>query len=289
MARQARFILAGFAHLVRQRGHNAGAVAHDAVDQQRWLDILRDVAATHKVVLHGWSLQATEYRLLLRPPSAQALSRMIQDLGRRYVAAFNARHPVGGSLPVRGGGGRRTGTGGAGLRRAGRAAVARGIERGAPSGGYARCRHRRSAGLLGAGQYTVRSPHGLAPAPGSRPGRHVSRSCAGCLVDGPPLGGSTDPDGAAALDGHAAEAASAGAPAPRVAAAWPAAAGLLRRPRAAGTTRAWRHDGPWPRAKRTRRWPAELEAWHANCDSSRHPAGDRRCAWGHAFVMSPIN
>ncbi len=98
MARQARFILAGFAHLVRQRGHNAGAVAHDAVDQQRWLEVLRDVAATHKVVLHGWSLQATEYRLLLRPPSAQALSRMIQDLGRRYVAAFNARHHRQGTL-----------------------------------------------------------------------------------------------------------------------------------------------------------------------------------------------
>ena len=40
----------------------------------------------------------TEVQLLLRPPSEPALSRMMQALGRRYVAAFNRRHGRSGTI-----------------------------------------------------------------------------------------------------------------------------------------------------------------------------------------------
>lgn len=98
MARQARFFLADATHLVRQSGHNGGTIALDGLDVQRWSEIVRDVAATHKVAVHGWGLAAGEYRLLVRPPVDHALSRMVQDLGRRYVAAFNGRHGRQGTL-----------------------------------------------------------------------------------------------------------------------------------------------------------------------------------------------
>jgi len=39
-----------------------------------------------------------QVQLLLRPPSAPALSRMMQALGRRYVAQFNRRHGRSGTI-----------------------------------------------------------------------------------------------------------------------------------------------------------------------------------------------
>jgi putative transposase len=98
MARQSRFVLPGQAHLVVQRGHNGGVIAHDEADRRLWLELLRDVAVTQRVAVHGWSIFDTGIRLLVTPPTAQALSRMMQDLGRRYVGAFNARHRRSGTL-----------------------------------------------------------------------------------------------------------------------------------------------------------------------------------------------
>ncbi len=98
MARKPRLILPGHAHLLMQRGHNGQAIVHDTRDAQAWLDILRDVAATHRVAVHGWSLTDTAFRLLATPAQESALSRMLQDLGRRYVGLFNARHGRTGTL-----------------------------------------------------------------------------------------------------------------------------------------------------------------------------------------------
>lgn len=98
MARQPRFLLAGQPHLVLQQGHNRNPIAADEDDRQHWLALLRDTAATHRVVLHAWGLGSDRFALLLTPPSAQALSRMMQTLGRRYVGWFNARHGRSGTL-----------------------------------------------------------------------------------------------------------------------------------------------------------------------------------------------
>lgn len=98
MARQRRFVLPGEPHLVAQHGHNAQAIALDAVDQQAWLEILRDVSATRRVVLHAFSLRPQEFRLMVSPPTDDALAHLLQDLGRRYVARFNQRHGRSGTL-----------------------------------------------------------------------------------------------------------------------------------------------------------------------------------------------
>lgn len=98
MARQPRFILPGQVHLVMQRGHNSAHIVHDTGDAAIWQDILRDVAATQRVAVHAWHLGDTRFCLLVTPPQAAALSRLVQDLGRRYVGAFNARHGRSGTL-----------------------------------------------------------------------------------------------------------------------------------------------------------------------------------------------
>lgn len=98
MARQARFLLAGRPHLIEQRGHNGTAIAIDDEDRRQWRALLRDAAAATRVVLHAWGLGPDRFRLLVTPPSAAALSRMMQTLGRRYVGTFNARHARSGTL-----------------------------------------------------------------------------------------------------------------------------------------------------------------------------------------------
>ncbi len=98
MARQPRFLLAGQVHLVVQQGHNGGPVVLHQEDSRQWLLFLRDAVATHKVVLHAWRLGRDGFSLLVTPPTSQALSRMLQTLGRRYAGWFNARHGRSGTL-----------------------------------------------------------------------------------------------------------------------------------------------------------------------------------------------
>lgn len=98
MARQPRLVLAGQLHLVRQQGHNGQPIVRRAEDVDDWLHALHDVAVTRRVEIHGFALCATEYRLLAAPSDASALGRLLQDLGRRYVGRFNARHGRSGTL-----------------------------------------------------------------------------------------------------------------------------------------------------------------------------------------------
>lgn len=98
MARQARFVLPGRLHLIEQAGHNGGAIVRDEVDRRTWLEILRDAAAAHRVVVRAWGLAPDRFRLLVTPPDTDSIGRMMQTLGRRYVGAFNARHARSGTL-----------------------------------------------------------------------------------------------------------------------------------------------------------------------------------------------
>src|SRR5678815_4899747 len=98
MARLPRLVVPGLPHCVIQRGHNGQAVAVDDADRQAYLRALRDAAATHAVALHAYALLDAEVQLLVTPTGAPSLSRMMQELGRRYVSAYNARHARSGTL-----------------------------------------------------------------------------------------------------------------------------------------------------------------------------------------------
>jgi putative transposase len=98
MARMRRLVVAGQVHHLVQRGHNAQPVFVDDEDRQLYLAALQDALRGHAVVLHAYALLDNQVQLLLRPPSELALSRMMQALGRRYVAVFNRRHGRSGTI-----------------------------------------------------------------------------------------------------------------------------------------------------------------------------------------------
>lgn len=98
MARLARLAIGGLPHHVIQRGHNGQAVFVDGSDRAFFLDCLRDAALRHAVAIHAYVLMENHYHLLLTPETGPTISRMMQDLGRRYVRFFNDRHGRRGTL-----------------------------------------------------------------------------------------------------------------------------------------------------------------------------------------------
>jgi len=98
MARLPRLVVGGQAHLIIQRGHSGAAVFSDDVDRAAYLAALRETAASERVQLHAYALLRTEVQLLATPIELVALSRLMQALGRRYVAAHNRRHGRSGTL-----------------------------------------------------------------------------------------------------------------------------------------------------------------------------------------------
>jgi len=98
VSRPPRLVAPGLAHHLLQQGHNAQPVFIDDDDRRAYLAALHEAARVHEVQLHAYALLDNQVQLLLRPPTAAALSRMMQALGRRYVAAFNRRHGRSGTL-----------------------------------------------------------------------------------------------------------------------------------------------------------------------------------------------
>lgn len=98
MARLPRLVLPGCGHLVVQRGHDGRSVFADDEDRRVFLAALREAAAAQQVAIHAYALPDTEVQILATPAADDALSRMMQSLGRRYVAAYRQRHGGRGTL-----------------------------------------------------------------------------------------------------------------------------------------------------------------------------------------------
>lgn len=98
MARPQRIFLPGHPHHVAVRGHNQGPVFRDDEDRRCYLTHLRTVTREYRVALHAYVLLDDRIHLLLTPSTQDGISRMMQALGRRYVADFNRRHGRTGTL-----------------------------------------------------------------------------------------------------------------------------------------------------------------------------------------------
>ncbi len=98
MARQPRLAMAGELHHVLLRGHNGQAVFADDADRAAFVELLREPAARQGVAIHAYALLASEVHLLATPAEAESLARLMQSIGRRYVALFNRRHARRGTL-----------------------------------------------------------------------------------------------------------------------------------------------------------------------------------------------
>ncbi|HQX61498.1 MAG TPA: transposase [Burkholderiaceae bacterium] len=91
MARLPRLALAGHAHLVWMQACSGTELFDDHADRRRLLDALRQAAAQHHVAVHAYALCASHVLLLVTPSEAKGVARLVQDLGRRWVATRNRR------------------------------------------------------------------------------------------------------------------------------------------------------------------------------------------------------
>lgn len=98
MARLPRLVLPGQPHLVVQRALAGRPAFVDGDDRRSYLHALHVGLATEGVQLHAYALAPDEVRLVLTPPDAAALGRLMQHLGRRYVSAYHRRHSGRGTL-----------------------------------------------------------------------------------------------------------------------------------------------------------------------------------------------
>ncbi len=102
MARLPRLDVPGATHFIVQRAHGALAATlgafPDEADRTAFLATLHEASAAEQVAIHAYALLPQELQLLATPQQHGALGRLMQAIGRRYVAAYNRRHGHRGSL-----------------------------------------------------------------------------------------------------------------------------------------------------------------------------------------------
>lgn len=98
MARLPRIDIPGIAQHVVQRGVDRQPCFASHADYAGYLRELAEAAAKHECAIHAYVLMTNHVHLFATPNTTGAISRMMQAIGRRYVACFNARHRRTGTL-----------------------------------------------------------------------------------------------------------------------------------------------------------------------------------------------
>ena len=98
MARQPRLALPGYPHHVIQRGNNRQPIVLDETDRKMLHSLWLEESQRHKVAVNAYVLLDNHFHMLLTPPSDEAMSLMMQSVGRTYVRYFNNRHKRSGTL-----------------------------------------------------------------------------------------------------------------------------------------------------------------------------------------------
>jgi putative transposase len=98
MARLPRLSVPGYPHHVIQRGNNRQAIFATSADYQFLLELLEQNARTLGVSIHAYVLMGNHFHLLVTPLADDALPRMMQAVGRRYVRYFNDSQGRSGTL-----------------------------------------------------------------------------------------------------------------------------------------------------------------------------------------------
>jgi len=98
MARLARVCPVGIPQHVIQRGNNRQACFASEQDFVAYATWLKDYSTKHKVDIHAWVLMTNHVHLLCTPRATNAVSLMMQSLGRQYVRYFNFSYKRTGSL-----------------------------------------------------------------------------------------------------------------------------------------------------------------------------------------------
>lgn len=98
MARRRRFCPVDFPVHVIQRGNNRRTMFASDADLAAYAHWLEDGALRFQVDVHGWVFMTNHVHLLVTPRMESGVSRLMQSLGRRYVAHFNYSYARSGTL-----------------------------------------------------------------------------------------------------------------------------------------------------------------------------------------------
>lgn len=98
MARLARVELPNIPQHIIQRGNNRQACFASEQDFTAYLHWLKDYSIEAGVEVHAWILMTNHVHLLCTPTKPKAISRLMQNLGRRYVQYFNYTYGRSGTL-----------------------------------------------------------------------------------------------------------------------------------------------------------------------------------------------
>ena len=90
--------VAGQPHLLTQHAVHGQALAIDEEDHAAYIEVLRTLSRDHRVQIHAYAVLPQEVLLLATPQEGEELGRLMQSIGRRYVASFNRRHARRGGL-----------------------------------------------------------------------------------------------------------------------------------------------------------------------------------------------
>lgn len=98
MARLPRLSLAGYPHLILQRGNNGQTVFISATEYEMMLSLLTDNSRKFNVDINAYALLPDHFYILATPQSVDGLPLMMQAIGRSYVRWFNNLHGRSGTL-----------------------------------------------------------------------------------------------------------------------------------------------------------------------------------------------
>jgi putative transposase len=97
MARLARLAIDHQLHLLLHQGVSGSNVLGQAEDRREYLASLHRLTRELGIAVHAYVLLPERVQILLTPPEGSLLPVLMQRLGRRFSAGFNARHARQGS------------------------------------------------------------------------------------------------------------------------------------------------------------------------------------------------
>ncbi|WP_101757434.1 transposase [Oceanicoccus sp. KOV_DT_Chl] len=98
MARLRRYTPGGIPQHIIQRGNNRQVCFTSDIDLAAYAHWLSKGAEKYDVAIHGWVFMNNHVHLLATPKNDDAISRMMQFLGRHYVRYFNREYGRTGTL-----------------------------------------------------------------------------------------------------------------------------------------------------------------------------------------------
>lgn len=98
MPRSPRIAIAGLPLHIVQRGNNRQACFVNTKDYETYLRVMEEASGYYGVHIHAYVLMTNHVHLLVTPYDESSASKMMQQIGRRYVLYFNKSHRRSGTL-----------------------------------------------------------------------------------------------------------------------------------------------------------------------------------------------